>query len=337
MSFEKFFDDTKSIPVNPLVETEETPEEIPAEAQEEDTKDENTKEVTGENEEEKSKESKPEEGKEGIKDDKIQNVLKKFGIENPDESVAKMAKSYSEVEKALHRNFQEVSTNKKELAEIKDTMARLVDKLDNQDREEEKPKEMTEEEKEKTIQELFDLMYENPLDFADKLYELKLGKKIEQQITDYMEKNKLLDKPEQKDMEIGPEEKKWVDFANEFISEKGLSVTEVQKLSPEIDKFLMENPDVVVGNENPYIVAYDAITKKEEPKKEEAKEKKKEFTLADINGDIKKQIIEEYKKSIEKPPQTITKKGGPTIVAPPKKPKDVKEASKLFRQQLGLD
>ena len=331
MSFERYFDNTKEMPENPLAK-EEVKEEEKEEVKE---KEESIENETKEKEQEAESESKQEKTSEQNKeDDKIDKVLKKFGIESPDKSVANMAKSYSEVEKALHRNFQEVSATKKEIAEIKETMAQLVGKLDNQDKEE---PEMTKEQKEKTVQELFDLMYDDPLKFADKLYELKLGKKIEQQITDYMEKNNLLEKQEEskkeeskQEIEIGPEEKKWVNYATEFINTKNLSMEQVQRLSPVLDKFLRENPNVVLGDKNPYIVAYDSIMK-------EVEEPKKEITIDNIDEELKKQIIEEYKKSLEKPPQTINKKGGQTLVTPSEKPKDIKSASKMFRQFLGME
>ncbi len=375
MSFERFFDNTKEIPENPLLKLEEEQEnedleeenktsegeqETGAEENKTETKETETKNNETETKDEESKEQdNDEKGKSEI-EEKIANVLKKFGFdpENVNESEKKLAKSYSEVERKLTQNFQELAESKRKIEELTnkvEQMAQLVEGLNNQ--KDEEGNELSEEDKEKQKEELLDLLYEDPQAFIDKMYEMDLSKRIEKKLKEFEETIKNTGNKETKEdvtqkAETSTEQNAEIQFmnwANEFIKETGLTQKEIQEISPEINDYLNKNQSVIneafEKGKNPYITAYEAIKASKETKTEETKTKEtniketnaKTEKEIEIDEETKQKIIQEYLQSLEKnrPPATITKKGGPPPVSPPNKPKTIKEASSMFRKLLG--
>jgi len=371
MSFERFFDNTKEIPENPLLkleeeqENEDLEEENETEKGEQETGAEENKTEIQETEAKdndakgKEQEQKEDEKGKGEIEEKIANVLKKFGFdpENANENEKKMAKSYSEVEKKLTQNFQELAESKRKIEELTnkvEQMAQLVEGLNNQ--KDEEGNEMSEEDKEKQKEELLDLLYEDPQAFIDKMYEMDLSKRIEKKLKEFEETIKNTGNKETKEnvdqkAEASPEQNveiQFMNWANEFVKETGLTQKEIQEISPEINDYLNKNQSVIneafEKGKNPYITAYEAIKASKETKTEETKKEtdtKETNTKAEkeieIDEETKQKIIQEYLQSLEKnrPPATITKKGGPPPVSPPNKPKTIKEASSMFRKLLG--
>jgi len=371
MSFEKFFDNTKKIPENPLtkLDAEQFNEEAETETLEEnqeisaeENKTETQKNDSDNDEKESRKQTNNEKGK-GEIEEKIVNVLKKFGFdpENVNESEKKLAKSYSEVERKLTQNFQELAESRRKIEELTgkvEQMAQLVEGLNNQ--KDEEGNELSDEDKERQKEELLDLLYEDPQAFIDKMYEMDLSKRIEKKLKEFEETikgtaNKETETKENKNSkskESENTETRFINWANEFVKETGLTPEEIQKISPEINDYLNKNQSVIneafEKGENPYMKAYEVImanTKEEDTNIKEEDNQKTKTKESDtkvkkdieINEETKQKIIQEYLESIEKnrPPATITKKGGPPPASPPNKPKTIKEASSMFRKLLG--